>query len=114
MTQALPRSREVDAIAPSASISHEHSRKLQVQRAEVVQERSSLQLGIVIEEADETLLWLELSGESGIVKPSRLQRLARQSKPIISILCGVLAHTKKVWESSDDPISGALFHPLFA
>src|SRR5258708_16447314 len=32
-------------------------------------------LGVVVEETDETVLWLELLLESGIVKPDKLQHL---------------------------------------
>src|SRR5690349_11025865 len=32
-------------------------------------------LGVVIEEADETVFWLELLSEAGIVKPSKLTQL---------------------------------------
>jgi four helix bundle protein len=42
-------------------------------------------LGIVIEEADETVLWLELLGESGIIKPSRLRDLLGEANQLLAI-----------------------------
>ena len=43
-------------------------------------------LSIVIEEADESMFWLELLIESGIVKPSLLQDLLTENEEIVKIL----------------------------
>jgi four helix bundle protein len=43
-------------------------------------------VSIVIEEADETMFWLELLIESGIVKASLLQDLLNESEEIVKIL----------------------------
>ena len=42
-------------------------------------------IGIVVEEADETLFWLELLGQSGIVKPEKLQDLLQEATELLSI-----------------------------
>ncbi len=42
-------------------------------------------LGIVEEEADETLYWLEILGESGMVPTSRLGDLTRETQEILAM-----------------------------
>jgi four helix bundle protein len=43
-------------------------------------------LGIVEEEADESLYWLELIGESGLMKPIRLQSLVDEGDQITAMV----------------------------
>ena len=43
-------------------------------------------LSIVIEEADESMFWLEILGESGIIKHSLLQEIIHETEEIIKIL----------------------------
>ena len=42
-------------------------------------------LGIVIEETDETVLWLELLGESGIIQPSRVTDLLDEANQLLAL-----------------------------
>ena len=42
-------------------------------------------LGIVVEEADETIYWLELLAENAIVEPSRLRELVREAQELAAI-----------------------------
>jgi four helix bundle protein len=42
-------------------------------------------LGIVVEEADETLFWLEFVAEVGIMKPNRLADLVAEAKSLVAI-----------------------------
>jgi len=42
-------------------------------------------MGIVIEEADETVFWLELLVESGIVSPSRMENLLAEANELVAI-----------------------------
>jgi four helix bundle protein len=42
-------------------------------------------LGTVIEEADETVLWLEFLSESGIVKAARLQDLLDEANQLLAL-----------------------------
>ena len=42
-------------------------------------------IGIVVEEADETIFWLELLAETGIVKESRLSDLLAEAKELTAI-----------------------------
>ena len=43
-------------------------------------------MGIVEEECDEALYWMQMLIEAGIVKPSRLDRLMREASEIIAIV----------------------------
>src|SRR5215469_10849285 len=42
-------------------------------------------LGIVVEEADETVFWLELLGDSGIVQASKLRELLAEGNQLVAI-----------------------------
>jgi four helix bundle protein len=42
-------------------------------------------IGVVVEEADETVFWLELLAETGIVKESRLKNLLTEAKELTAI-----------------------------
>ena len=42
-------------------------------------------LGVVLEEADETVFWLELLVEGDIVKVDRMQELIRESNELLAI-----------------------------
>ena len=42
-------------------------------------------LGIVIEEADETVFWLELLGDSGIVETLKLRELLAEGNQLVAI-----------------------------
>jgi four helix bundle protein len=86
MTQALPRNREADVIGRqvlrSATSIAANYRAAGRGRSKA---EFTAKLGVVIEETDETVLWLELLAESGIVKPIRLRSLLM--KPISCLLC---------------------------
>ncbi len=42
-------------------------------------------LGVVVEEADETVFWLELLVESGLISPERLGNLQREANELLAI-----------------------------
>ena len=42
-------------------------------------------LGIVLEEADETLFWLEMLAESGVMKAEKLTNLTSEAKELVAI-----------------------------
>lgn len=86
MTQALPRNREADVIgrqilrsATSIAANYRAAGR-GLSRAEF-----KAKLGIVIEEADETVLWLELLAESGIVKAARLRDLLDEANQLLAL-----------------------------
>jgi four helix bundle protein len=86
MTQALPRSREADVIARqvlrSATSIAANYRAAGRGRSKA---EFTAKLGVVIEEADETVLWLELLAESGIIKPARLQDLVHEANELLAV-----------------------------
>ncbi len=42
-------------------------------------------IGVVVEEADETVFWLELLGETGIVEQKRLEELLPEANELLAI-----------------------------
>ena len=42
-------------------------------------------LSIVVEEADESLYWLELLKESGLIQPERLRELIKEADELVAI-----------------------------
>jgi four helix bundle protein len=42
-------------------------------------------LGVVIEEADETVFWLELLRDSGIIEPAKLESLLDEANQLLAI-----------------------------
>ena len=51
-------------------------------------------LGIVIEETDETVFWLELLTETGIVRPERIQDLLKEANELLAIFGASLRTSK--------------------
>jgi four helix bundle protein len=52
-------------------------------------------LGVVIEEADESAFWLEVSGEGNVLDPQQLAPLLQESNEIVAILTAALKTAKK-------------------
>ena len=48
-------------------------------------EQSLSRIGIVAEEADESVLWLEMIGESNILNGNRLQEISTEAKELAAI-----------------------------
>jgi four helix bundle protein len=86
MTQALPRNREADVIGRqvlrSATSIAANYRAAGRGRSKA---EFTAKLGVVIEEADETVLWLELLADSGIVKPARLRDLLDEANQLLAL-----------------------------
>jgi four helix bundle protein len=86
MTQALPRNREADVIGRqvlrSATSIAANYRAAGRGRSKA---EFTAKLGVVIEETDETVLWLELLAESGIVKPIRLRSLLDEANQLLAV-----------------------------
>jgi four helix bundle protein len=53
-------------------------------------------LGIVLEEADETLFWIELLVESGVVQPEKIAPVRREANELVSIFVASLRTVKGV------------------
>ena len=52
-------------------------------------------LGIVVEEADETVFWLDLLAESGMVKTARLELLRKEAAELLAIFSASQITAKK-------------------
>jgi len=51
-------------------------------------------LGIVLEEADESLFWLELLLDSGLLQPEQIQPLLREANELVSMFVASLRTVK--------------------
>ncbi len=51
-------------------------------------------MSIVVEEADETLLWLEIMEETGIIASDKLNELKRETLEILSVFAKARSNTK--------------------
>ena len=95
LVEALPRGRTADVIgrqvlrsATSVAANYRSARRAR-SSAEFISK-----LGIVEEEADETLLWLELLTESGVVDPARLGDLLTEADQLVAIMVASLKTAK--------------------
>jgi four helix bundle protein len=52
-------------------------------------------IGIVVEEADETLFWLQLLAESGVINTERLSDLMQEAKELTGIFTATYHTAKK-------------------
>lgn len=86
MSQALPKTREANVInnqilrSATGMAANYRAVGLARSKAEFI-----AKLGIVVEEADETVFWLELLGESGIVKTEKLRELLAEASALVAI-----------------------------
>lgn len=96
MTQALPRTREADVIGRqilrSATSIAANYRAAGRGRSKA---EFTAKLGVVIEETDETVLWLEFLGESGIVKATRLEDLLNEANQLLALFAASWRTLKK-------------------
>ncbi len=51
-------------------------------------------IGIVVEEADETVFWLEMLADCGVISTERLKSLTEESEELVSIF-GATKHTAR-------------------
>src|SRR5215469_1518532 len=86
MTQAIPSTRAANVInnqilrSATGMASNYRAVGLSRSKAEFI-----AKLGVVLEEADETVFWLEMLADSGIVKPARLQELLAEANEFVHI-----------------------------
>ena len=52
-------------------------------------------MGIVVEEADETVFWLEVLTETGVVRPDRAQDLQKEANELLAIFAASLRTSKR-------------------
>jgi hypothetical protein len=52
-------------------------------------------MGIVVEEADETVFWLEVLSETGIVRPDRVVDLQKEANELLATFSASLRTSKR-------------------
>jgi four helix bundle protein len=65
-------------------------------------------IGVVLEEADETVFWLEALAEAGVVKPALLEPLLKEANELVAIFAAsqrTARSSSSAPRSPDDPIS---------
>jgi four helix bundle protein len=86
MSQALPRTREANVIAQqilrSATSVAANYRAAGRSRSRA---EFAAKIGTVVEEADETVLWLELLCDSGIISAAKLSNLLTEANQLLAI-----------------------------
>jgi len=86
MSQVLPKTREANVIAQqilrSATSMAANYRAVGRARS---QAEFIAKLGIVVEESDETVFWLEMLGDSGMVPTRKLTDLNNEANQLLSI-----------------------------
>jgi four helix bundle protein len=86
MSQVLPKTREANVIAQqilrSATSMAANYRAVGRARS---QAEFIAKLGVVVEESDETVSWLEMLGDSGMVSASKLTDLNNEANQLLSI-----------------------------
>src|SRR5215470_6924907 len=86
MSQALPKTREANVIlqqllrSATGMAANYRAAGRSRSKAEFI-----AKLGVVIEEADETVFWLEMLAESGIVRASKLQKILTEANELLAI-----------------------------
>ncbi len=78
LARALPQSREGDVIA--RQVLRSGTAVAANYRADFVSK-----ISVVVEEADETVFWLELAESSGLVPAEKLQSLTKEAKELLAI-----------------------------
>ena len=96
MTQSLPRSdaartlgRQVLRSGTSVAANYRATCRAR-SRAEFV-----AKLGVVVEEIDETVLWLELLADTGIVPPRRLELLLAEARQLLALFAASQATARR-------------------
>lgn len=90
--QRLPHSPEAQVLGKqllrsqaAAPVRHFNRGKLQIGGSSEIAGGIHLEIAIVLEEADETVFWLECLIESGIVKPELLRDLLSEANELVAI-----------------------------
>jgi four helix bundle protein len=86
MSDALPRARSANVIA-SQILRSATSMAANYRAAGRSRSKAEFiaKIGVVIEEADETVFWLELLRDSGIIKPAKLQSMMNEANQLLAI-----------------------------
>lgn len=86
MSQALPKTREANVIGQQILRS---GTSVAANYRAAGRSRSKAEflakIGTVIEEADETVFWLEILADSGIIKPAKLANIMDEANQLLAI-----------------------------
>jgi four helix bundle protein len=111
MSQALPKSREANVIAQqvlrSATSMAANYRAAGRARSKA---EFTAKLGIVVEESDETVFWLELLAESGIVSPKKLMQLSAEANELLAIFSASRSSARGL--KTDPPVHRSTDHTI--
>ncbi len=95
MTQALPKTKEADVLGRQVLRS---STSVAANYRATGQARSKPEfiskLAVVLEEADETVFWLEMLADSGVIKPARLAALQQEANQLVAVFGASLRTAK--------------------
>jgi len=95
VSRSLPRSREADVIAKQLLRS---GTAVAANYRAVCRARSKAEfiskISIVVEEADETVFWLELLGDTGVAPSAKLALLLKEANELVAI-CAASLRTAK-------------------
>jgi four helix bundle protein len=86
MSQALPKTREANVLvhqvlrSATGMAANYRAAGRSRSKAEFV-----AKIGVVVEEADETVFWLEMLADSGIVPPAKLENLQAEATQLVAI-----------------------------
>jgi four helix bundle protein len=86
MSLAIPRGREANVIlqqvlrSATGMAANYRAAGRSRSKAEFI-----AKIGVVVEEADETVFWLEMLGESGIVPAAKLENLLAEATELVAI-----------------------------
>ena len=96
VTQSLPRSREGDVVGKQLLRS---GTAVAANYRAVCRARSKAEfiskMSIVVEEADETVFWLELLGDTGMVPAGKLALLVKEANELLAICAASLRTAKQ-------------------
>jgi four helix bundle protein len=86
MSEALPKTRAANVIT-NQILRSETSMAANYRAVGRARSKAEFiaKLGVVVEEADETVFWLELLGDSGIVPAAKLQKLSDEANQLMLI-----------------------------
>jgi len=86
MSQALPRTREANVISQQVLRS---ATSVAANYRAAGRSRSKAEflakIGVVVEEADETVFWLEMLADSGIVQSAKLENMLDEANQLVAI-----------------------------
>ena len=86
MSQALPKTREANVLcqqvlrSATGMAANYRAAGRSRSKAEFV-----AKMGVVVEEADETVFWLEMLADSGLVRPQKLGKLQNEANELLAI-----------------------------